>query len=812
MATLLSDLRYAVRSLRKSPLFTLVVVLTLAIGIGANAVVFAVVKTVLLNPLPYSDPDRLVTVVEADSHTPNPETVSYATVQDWKRRTRLFDHLSLWADFGVRPLHDGRADQLRGMRVNADFFETVGVQMFMGRSFHEEEDTPGGRKVLILTYGTWTEQFGGDPTIVGRPIPTVDGPYTIVGVLPGAFHPLHMSNPAELPQVFTPMGFDDGQQAGRSGSWRILRVIGRLKPGVTSRQAEAELTTVMHTLVHEYPEYPNDASAIVKPLREQLVGKFATTIWMLQGSVLVLLVLACANVAILMLARTAGRQSEFSIRAALGAGRVTLIRQLLTECAVLATAAAAGGVSLASVATWVIARMGDASIPRIGELAPDPSMLLFGVVASAATALLFGLVPASIASRRSLTTLRAGAGTSGGMSYHATLRALIAAELALTFALVLVVGLLSKSYLRLMQVNPGYDPAHLLTLSLLPDGVHYGTPARRLGYFDAVVDRMRTIPGVHDAAYASTLPLSHPSTSAVYIREHVLTSDADAPNLDTYLVSTNYLDVMKIPIMKGRGFTTADSQTSEPVALVSESTTRTQFAGEEPIGRHVQIESRDGGRPWAVIVGVVGDVHQYGLDRKPDAAVYLPFAQVVRPSQGWASLVVRSAPPPEAIEPAVRAAMVAVDPLQPIFHLQSMTTYIALSVSQRIFALGLVAAFGVLGFVLAMGGVYGVVSYVVEQRTRELGLRLALGATPYAVGWMIVRQVLLLTLSGVLCGVVVAATITQGLSALLFGVTRFDLETTCGVAFALIAAALVASLAPVLRAARVDPMVALRFD
>jgi putative ABC transport system permease protein len=292
----------------------------------------------------------------------------------------------------------------------------------------------------------------------------------------------------------------------------------------------------MRTLVREYPDYPADAFAIVRPLRAELVGTFGTALWMLQGSVLVLLVLACANVATLLLARTVGRQTEVAIRAALGAGRIRLIRELFTECTVLAAAAAAGGVSLAWVATRLIAGLGDANIPRIAELAPDSSMLLFGIAMSAATALLFGLVPAVLASSGSLATVRAGQSVTGARSHHAAVRALVAAELALAFVLVFVMGLLAKSYVRVMQVNPGYDPEHVLTLSLLPDGIHYQTPVQRLGYFDAVVDRMRAIPGVVDAGYANTLPLSHPSTSAVYILEHPRVNDAEAPYLDTYLI------------------------------------------------------------------------------------------------------------------------------------------------------------------------------------------------------------------------------------------------------------------------------------
>jgi putative ABC transport system permease protein len=390
-------------------------------------------------------------------------------------------------------------------------------------------------------------------------------------------------------------------------------------------------------------------------------------------------------------------------------------------------------------------------------------------------------------------------------------RTLVATELALAFVLVLVVGLLSKSYLELMHVDPGFAPQNVVTLSLLPDDVHYTTPTSRLAYFDAVVSRMRIVPGVQDAAYASTLPLSHGSTSSFYVREHPLPRDIDAPSLDTYLVSTNYLNVMNIPLRYGRRLSREDTSTSQAVAVISESAARAQFTGDNPIGQHIQIGRHSDG-PWMTIVGVVGNVHQYGLDRTGDAAIYVPFAQVVRPSQGWASLVVRSSQPPERMESAVRAAMTAVDPLQPVFHLQPMTTFVALSVAQRTFALALVSAFGVLALLLATGGVYGVVSYVVERRTREVGIRLALGAPPSAVRWLMVREMLVVAVAAVIAGFVLASATTSGLSPLLFGVTRFDVETTLAVAGALIAAALCASWAPVARAARVDPLVALRAE
>jgi putative ABC transport system permease protein len=810
LAGLGRDVRLAFRTIRMRPAFASIAILTLALGIAANAVVFAVVKSVLLTPLPYGDPDRLVSVVESDSHTPNAETVSSATVRDWRERSRSFDHLSLWGDSSVRPIHGDRVDQLRGMQVGVDFFETLGVRMYLGRSFRAGEDAQDAPDVLILTYGTWTDQFGGDPAVVGRSIPTIYGAYQVVGVLPPDFHPLHMSNPAELPRVFMPMG--DSRSSCRSAACRGLRTVGRLKPGVTSRAAEAELETIMRTLVQEHPaDYAQDASVRVTPLREQVIGGFGTALWMLQAAVALLLVLACANVATLLLARTIARRREMAIRAALGAGRWQLVRQMLTESAILSGAAGLIGVSLAWSATRFIARTGTTNIPRIGELAPDAAMLLFGIVASAATTTVFGLAPAILASRGSASTLRTGQSATGQRAHHAVVHWLIACELALAFVLVLLVGLLGKSYLRLMQVDPGFDPQKVLTLTLLPDGVHYGSQERRLAYFDAVADRMRTIPGVQDAGYASTLPLSHPTTRQVYIREHPLGRDTEAPNLDTYLVSANYLDVMKVPVMRGRGFTAHDGPAAEPVAIVSESAARGQFPGEDPIGAHVQLGGRDARGRWAVVVGVAGDVHQYALDRKPDAAIYVPFSQA-GPEQGWASLVVRSSTPAERIEPAVRAAMTAVDPLQPIFHLQPLTRFISLSVAQRSFTLALIAVFGALGLALATGGVYGVVSYVVEQRTREVGLRLALGATPAAVSWMIVRQVLSIALTGVTAGFLVSAAFTPALSALFFGVSRLDVPTIVEVVVVLVVAALAASCVPVARAAGTDPAVALRSE
>ena len=809
MRRMLRDLALAFRWTRRNPAFSSMAIATLAVAIAANAVVFALVKTVLLTPLPYESPDRLVVVADGNGHDPESHTISYATARDWMRRSHALERLSLYADSGIRPIVDGRVQQVRGQRVSGDFFDTLGVRMYLGRSFSPAEDTPKGANVAVLTYETWRDVFGGDPGVVGHSIPTRHGAYVVIGVLPRDFQPLHMTNPAELPRVFIPMGLDPEREERDCRSCRGYRSVARLAPGVSAGAARAELSSVMHELASEYPAaYASDAFARVEPLRDTIVGGFGKALWLLQAAVALLLVLACANVATLLLARTVGRQRELAVKVALGAARGQLIRQMLAESLVVATAAAALGVALAWTATATIARTGTTNIPRIGELAPDVGMLVFGIAAAVVTSVAFGLLPALLTSGGAANSLGSGRTATTQRGSRRALETLIGLEVALAVVLVFLVGLLGKSYSRLMHVDPGFDPTQVVTVSLLPD---YPSRAQNIGYFDAVVDRLRTVPGVERVGFASTLPFSHPSTTQLYVREQPVANPLDAPGLDFYSISDGYLEAMRIPVLRGRSITAADTATGEPVALVSATAAQTVFAGRDPIDLHIQIDEPDAKHPWARIVGIVGDVHQYALDRAATAAVYVPFVQSVRP-QGYSSLVVRSSLPVAAASAAVRDAMVGVDPMQPVFHLQPMTTYLALSTSERTFTLSLIVAFGAISLLLAAGGVYGVVSFVVAQRTREVGLRLALGATPAHVSWLIVRQILIVAVAGIGAGLILAGGFTRSLAALLYATSPLDGATMAEVALVLLAAVLAASAVPGMRAARVDPAIALRAD
>ncbi len=808
---MIQDLRFALRGLLKAPLFTAIVIVTLALGIGANTATFSVLKSMSLNPLPYRDPDRLVTIAETDGRTPNPQGIAVPTVYDWRERSHLFEKLCIWGDSGIRPLAQGQVGIIRGLAVNYDFFEMLGIKMLLGRAFTREEDQPNGPDKLILSYNLWKSQFAGDPGVIGRAIPTLQGSYTVAGILPADFHPIHMSNPGEIPQLYTALRWDLANDHCRSCRGR--RVMGRLKEGVTPGQARAELNSVMRDLAREYPaDYAPDASVVLLPLRESLMGRFDTVLLILFGAVGLLLLLACTNVASLLLARATGRKPEMALRASLGAGRGRLVRQMLTESLLLAFLGGAAGVGCAFWITRLIAHVGASEIPRVDEIRPDVSLLAWGLFVSGATGLVFGLIPALQASRLGLrSALHGTTNASTGQANHRFLSALVTTEIGLAFLLLLGVGLLGRSYIWLLGVNPGFDARNVLTLSLLPDWEHYDTPEKRLACYEDVVARVQAIHTVEIAGYASTLPLSHPETNRFYVRELPVAAASDVAHIDTYFVSPGYLRAMKISLLRGRLIDEHDKRGLTPVALVSESCARLKFDGQDPIGQHIKLYARDDKQPWATVVGIVGDVHQYGLDKAPDASVYFAFAQAAEP-QGYASLVVRSRVNTAQIEPGVRAALHAADATLPIFHLQPMGAYIAKSMAQRTFALSLIGVFGALALLLATVGIYGVVTYTVGLRTREVGIRMAVGARPNDILVLILRRVLLTALVGLTAGIGISLSFGRLMASLLFEVKPNDAATMTTVAALLCGVALAAGYVPARRAARTDPNKALRAD
>ncbi len=682
---MLGDLRFALRQLRKSPLFAIVTIATLALGIGANTAIFSVVKAVLLDQLPYRDPGRLVKVAEADPDTPVPETIDFTTTYDLRARSHSFESLSLFRDGGGAFVEQGQSELLQGMRVGYDYFDTLGVKMQLGRAFLPDEDHPETRYEAILTHGLWLRRFGGNPAVIGQTIRLSGRSFTVVGVLPASFYAFTRSDQSVLPEVYTPLGYDLKQPSACRGC-QHLQLIGRLKPGVSIAQARAELNTILRDIVGEHPrDYDERTVIAVMPLRDYLVGRVSTALWILLGAVGFVLLIACANVAHLALARAAGRTREIAVRVALGAGRTRLVRQLLSENLLLSLIGGAAGLLLAYWGMAALTGLGPKELPRAEEIRLDTPVLLFALVVSILTGLLFGVVPALRASRVALNEALKDAGrATEAHGHHGYRDVLVTGELALAFALVMGAGLLGKSLLHLLNVDPGYDPHHVLTAGVYVYGERYKKPEAELAFYDQVMQRLRATPGIESVAMVSTLPLASVDRRGLHIQDRPLTNESEAPSPDTYSVSPGYFDVMRIPLKRGRLFTDADRLGAPKVALISESCARSVFPGEDPIGKHIQLGGRDDKKEWMTIVGVVGDVRQYGLDRPSLMEAYVAQAQDI--NFGF-NLVARTTGDPRLREGDLRKALQSVDATQPVYLVQPLETYVAESLAARRYTL-----------------------------------------------------------------------------------------------------------------------------
>ena len=815
MDTVFKDLKYAMRLLFKSPGFTAVAVLTLALGIGANTAMFSVVTAVLLRPLPFPEPDRIVAVGPRGTRSGQLNSSSYPDFFDYRDRSRSFEQLAAYHNTDQTLTGMGDPLHVRAVMASSGFFEALGVRPALGRSFGREDEKPG-QHTAVLSDRLWRERFGADPGVVGRGITLRGRPFTVIGVMPAGFQfPIgstatdlwmSISRDAEgdLPGD-TPVTTQRGAH--------FLSLVGRLKPGVTPEQAANELTGHIQSLAREYPNTDsNYSSAYVRPQLEALVGDTRKPLLILLAAVAFVLLIACANIANLLLARATGRTREIALRAALGATRSRIVRQLVTEAVLLASAGAALGLLLSNSAVAAIVKLYPSNLPRLAEVGIDYRVTLFTIVVTVASAVLFGLVPALQAARPRLEAALKEGGRSGtGSVGHARLRTmLVVGEIALGVVLMVGAGLLIRSFERLQRVDPGFNPHSIVALNFdLPSG-RYNNAKTEI-FNREFYRRIHELPGVKDAGGVMPVPLSGSRMMISFDIEGKNIPERSQPSETMFIVTPRYFETMQIPLLRGRTFDERDQRSAPKVLVVTQSFADKYFPGEDAIGKRIKPGANDepGDEPWREIIGVVGDIRSQALDAKPEPAYYFPSNQLVF---GEPTLLVRAPANSAAVVSEVREVLKQMDPEVPLYDIKTMDDYIALSVGREKFQTILLGLFAAIALVLTAVGLYGVIAYTVVQRTQEFGIRMALGATPGSVLSMVLRNAGIMTAAGIGAGVIGALILTQFMQTMLFGVHARDPLTMLGVCVVLAFVALFASYIPARRATKVDPMVALRYE
>jgi putative ABC transport system permease protein len=803
METLLQDIRYGARVLWRKPLFTTVAVLTLTLGVGANTAIFSVVNGVLLRPLPYKDSDRIQTLWQNNKQEGvEREDVSSANFLDWRDQTQSFDQMSLIEPFSLTLLGTGDPENFRCWLVTSGFFEILGVGALHGRTFLPEEYQPGSQRAVVIGYGLWQRRFGGDPGIVGTTLMLSGQPVTVVGVMPPEFQ-----FPAGR-EVWFPRFFTERDRQIRGSPF--MKSVARLKSGVTVEQAQADLDGVALRLAQQYPETNRGSGASVVPLGEQLVGNVRPALLMLLGAVGFVLLIACANVANLTLARGAERQKELAIRAALGARRARLLRQLLTESVLLAVIGGVGGILLAVWGTDLIVALGPRNLPRLDEVGISPSVFVFALAVSLITALIFGLIPSLQFSKPDLNeSLKEGGRSSSGFVRQRLRAVLVISEVALALTLLVGAGLLIRSFARLLQTDPGFTADRALTLEVHVWGTSR-TPEQRAAFFEQTLDRISLLPGVQSAAAVSSLPF-HDNRIGIegpFTIEGRPSPTGQEQVATSIFATTDYFKSMGIPLLRGRTLTRFDNQDAAQVMLINDAMARRFWPDDDPVGK--KLTFRAAGPPVTrEIVGVVGDTKQAGLDSNPRPEIFLPHLQS---PYGSMTYIVRTTADPVSLLSAVKNEIWSVNKDQPFASISTMEGLVSRSLGDRRFNLILLGAFASIALVLAGVGIYGVISFSTSQRIHEIGVRVALGASRGDIFRLVVRQALILTLAGVGIGLVAALVLTRYFASMLFGVTASDPLTFAGVSLLLCGVAFGASYIPARRAMRVDPMTALRYE
>jgi putative ABC transport system permease protein len=807
MNGMVQDLRYGLRMLGRSPGLTVSAILTLALGIGANTSIFSVVDAVVLRPLPYPGAGTLVSVHQSWASSPGAHDVlSTDDVVALREGARALGPVAAYfspvGGFAITGLGD--PERVYGTAATEDLFDVLGVRPILGRGFVAEDGKPGAAPVVVLSHALWQRRFGGDPAIIGRSIGVNDRSHTIVGVMPQGFG-FPYPRVADLWPIFRPERSDSRPPF-------YVRTVARLRPGVDPAEIRDELQAITAHIQARFPESPSDWRLGQAPLKEELTGDVRPALLILLGAVALVLLIATANIANLLLARATARRKEMAIRASLGAGRARLVRQLLTESLLLAGIGGLLGSLLSLWGTDLLVRIGPGSLPRMNEVGVDSRVLSFTLVVTVLCGIAFGLAPALQASRSRLTPglHDGGRGTTdrGGRRIRSLL---VVSEFTLAVMLLVGAGLLIRSFIRLQQVSPGFEAGEILTASIsLPESRYADGPARS-AFFRSLLERTGTLPGVEATAISMALPpnllvMTNPFT----IEGRPLPPGQHAPAIEQLLISPDYFRALGIPVLRGRPFDATDAGSAPLVVVINQTMATTVFPGEEAIGKRLQLGDPDPRSPWVTIVGVVGDVKYTGLDAVPAPTMYTPYEQ----DSWWPTmyLIVRSTGRSAGLAQAVRAEAAALDPQLPVAEVRTMRDLLGRSVAEPLFRTALLGIFALVALILAALGIYGILSYAVGQRTQEIGIRMALGARPGDVVALILRDGMALVGAGVGLGLVAALALSRLLTGLLFGVGPMDAWTFGLASLAMAVAAFLACYLPASRAARVDPMVALRAE
>jgi predicted permease len=819
MQTLWQDLRSGARMLFKHPGFAAVAVLSLAIGIGANSASFSVTNALLLRPLPYKDADRLAILWSRSPGLNVPQDwFSPGQYLDVKTQNHVFEHVAVTIGGSFNLTGQGGPEHVDGARVSSSLFPLLGAQSMLGRVFSSEEDEPGKPPTVILSRGFWERRFGADQQVIGKTLVLNGNNFTIVGVMEPGFslnkEVMPTVNAIQRADVLLPLPMSESARTNRANE--DFNILAKLKPGVTVAQAQAEMDVIAERMKRDFPgNYPPTGGLTISvvPLVNQVVGDVRLALPVLFGAVGFVLLIACANVANLLLSRATLRQKEMAIRTAVGASRPRILRQLLTESVPLALAGGLAGLVVALLAVEGLRVFGSENVPRLSELSVDGRVLAFTGVVSLLTGVVFGLAPALRASRVDLSEMlkeggRSASGGASGRSHHRTRKVLVVSEVALALVLLVGAGLLIRSYQHILDAHPGFDPRNVHSLRLSLPATKYSTPDSIISFYQRVSERIRALPGVESVGTTYSLPMSTVAFAwePLTIEGYVPKTAQDLIISNVRIVSPGYFAAMRIPLVRGRYFDERDTRGAPETAIVDEALAERYWPNEDPIGKRLQ---RGKSGAWRTVVGVISDAKEYSSENEPPIAVYYPAEQVTARSM---YLVVRTTPDPAQMTSAITKEIQTVDPEMPVYDVSTMDERLSDSLARRRFSMLLLGVFAVIALVLAAIGISGVMAYSVSQRTHEIGVRMALGARSRDVLGLVVGQGIRLALAGTGIGLLAAVGLTRLMTKLLFGVSAADPATFVGVTVVLMSVALAACYVPARRATKVDPMVALRYE